>query len=155
MTQISNGMKILFKICLAAKGQDLRRTTEMNARNLIISQTLRFLKRFSDFFMNLTSMHRWNGEMPFARLFSSATSIWATFYLRDISIARRSNCANCATFQLRDISIARHFNCAISQLREMSFARHPICATFQLRDIPSARQPICATFFLMFRPPFR
>ena len=78
---------------------------------------------FSHFFLLFS-----NGEMPFARLFSSATS-----HLRDILLS--------------DILFARHFNCAISHLRDIPVARHPICATFQLRDIPYARQPICATFF--------
>jgi len=50
--------------------------------------------------------HVEEGEMPFARLFSSATS-----HLRDISTARYPICA---TFQLRDIPSARQ----------------PICATF-------------------------
>jgi len=82
--------------------------------------------------------------MPFARLFSSATSHLRDIHLSDILIARPPSCA---TFQLRDISVARHPICTTTQLRDIPSARHPICATFQLRDIPSARQPICATFF--------
>jgi len=89
--------------------------------------------------------HREGGEMPFARLFSCATSIWATFYLRAISIARPPNCA---TFQLCDVPIARHFSSATTQLRDILIARHFNCATFQLRDIPSARHPSCATSHL-------
>ena len=92
-----------------------------------------------------------NGEMPFARLFSSATSHLRNIHLSDILFARHFNCA---PFQLRDLPVARHFNCAVSHLRNIPVARHPICATFQLRDIPSARQPICVTCFPHVQAPF-
>jgi len=75
------------------------------------------LKRYLPFFFLAAYADRkWNidvlpslhgGEMPFARLFSSATFHLRDIHLSDILFARRSSCV---AFQLRDNPVGRHFN---------------------------------------------
>ena len=117
-----------------------------------------FLSAYADRKWNIVSPSLHGGEMPFARLFSSATFNLRDIHLSDILFVRHFNFAtsqlrdvpvawhfSCATTQLGDISIDRHFNCATFQLRDISTARYSICATYQLRDIPFARLFNCAT----------